>query len=60
MTNNLHLRPLEKSDLEFMHQMRVNSDVMDYWFEEPYTTLEKMNTIYENSQDNDSQRQFVL
>lgn len=45
MTNNLHLRPLEKSDLEFMHQMRVNSDVMDYWFEEPYTTLEKEHDI---------------
>ncbi|MBR7552586.1 GNAT family N-acetyltransferase [Allobacillus sp. GCM10007491] len=60
MTKNLHLRPLEKSDLEFMHNMRVNSDVMDYWFEEPYTTLEKMNTMYENSQDNDSHRQFIL
>ncbi len=33
------LRPLEREDLHFVHQMDNNANVMRYWFEEPYETF---------------------
>lgn len=38
MTDALHvkLRPLEREDLRFVHQLDNNASVMRYWFEEPY------------------------
>lgn len=60
MRDNLHIRPVEKEDLEFIHKMRINPDVMDYWFSEPYTTLEKLKKNYEQQQDNEAFRQFIL
>ncbi|WP_042224687.1 GNAT family N-acetyltransferase [Oceanobacillus manasiensis] len=60
MNNNLHIRPYEKEDLEFMYKMRTNSDVMDYWFAEPYTTMEKLKKAYEELQESEANRQFIL
>ncbi|GAA0463677.1 GNAT family N-acetyltransferase [Alkalibacillus silvisoli] len=60
MENNLQLRPLEKEDLDFIYKMRTNPNIMDYWFEEPYTTKEKMVKEYENALNSDSHRSFIL
>lgn len=60
MTDNLHIQPLEKEDLEFLHNMRTNPDVMDYWFSEPYTNMEKLKKNFEQQQENESIRQFML
>lgn len=60
MENKLQLRPLEKEDLEFVYKMRTNPEVMDYWFEEPYTTMEKSIKSYEAGQDRDLHRHFIL
>ncbi|MDI8993201.1 hypothetical protein MJI20_32245, partial [Salmonella enterica subsp. enterica serovar Anatum] len=30
------MRPLEREDLRFVHQLDNNASVMRYWFEEPY------------------------
>ena len=60
MKDNLQLRTLEKEDLEFLYKMRTNPDVMDYWFEEPYTTMGKMIKSYEAGQDSDLHRHFIL
>lgn len=34
-TASVRLRPLERDDLSFVHQMDNNASVMRYWFEEP-------------------------
>ncbi|SES89665.1 diamine N-acetyltransferase [Oceanobacillus limi] len=60
MRNELQLRPVEKEDLEFIHKMRTNPDVMDYWFSEPYTTMERLIKSYEDGQKSESHRQFIL
>ncbi|MHA6251590.1 GNAT family N-acetyltransferase [Oceanobacillus sp. CAU 1775] len=60
MRNKLQLRPLEKEDLEFIYQMRTNPDVMDYWFKEPYATMESLKKWYEAGQDSDLHRHFIL
>jgi len=35
------LRPLEREDLRFVHQLDNNASVMRYWFEEPYEAYDK-------------------
>ena len=60
MRDKLHIRPLEKNDLEFIYKMRTNPDVMDYWCEEPYTTMEKLTKSYDDGQESDADRQFIL
>ena len=60
MKDNLGLRILEKEDLEFLYKMRTNPDVMDYWFEEPYTTMGKLIKSYEAGQDSNLHRHFIL
>lgn len=35
-SNSVRLRPLERDDLTFVHQLDNNASVMRYWFEEPY------------------------
>ncbi len=35
----VRLRPLEREDLRFVHQLDNNASVMRYWFEEPYEAL---------------------
>ncbi len=59
MKENLQLRPLKKEDLAFLYDMRTNPDVMNYWFEEPYASMENLIKFYE-SEGSDSHRQFIL
>lgn len=37
--SDIKLRPLEREDLRFVHQLDNNASVMRYWFEEPYEAL---------------------
>lgn len=60
MKNKLQIRPLEKDDLDFIHTMRTNPEVMDYWFKEPYATTESLTKWYESGQDSNLHRHFIL
>ncbi len=60
MNDKLQIRPLEKEDLAFLYAMQTNPEVMDYWFEEPYTSIEKLIKSYEAGQDTDLHRHFIL
>lgn len=48
MTDALHvrLRPLEREDLRFVHQLDNNASVMRYWFEEPYEAFVELSDLY--------------
>ena len=37
--HSVKLRPLEREDLRYVHQLDNNASVMRYWFEEPYEAL---------------------
>ena len=37
--HSVKLRPLEREDLRYVHQLDNNASVMRYWFEEPYEPL---------------------
>ena len=60
MTRGLHIQPMEKKDLEFIHKLRTNPDMMDYWFEEPYMTKEHLEDIYDERLKSHDHRLFIL
>lgn len=59
MTKQIYLLPVEKEDLDFMLKMRKNPDIMEFWFGEPYMTKEKLTKFYDDSQKDDTIRQFI-
>ncbi len=36
MHEELKLRPLERENLKFVHDLNNDANIMSYWFEEPY------------------------
>lgn len=60
MLNNLHLRVLEKEDLEFLHKLQNDPNIMDFWFGESHMAMEQLKKNYEKGLEDDSSRQFIL
>ena len=54
------LRPLEREDLRFVHQLNNNANVMRYWFEEPYETFAELSALYEAHIHEQSERRFIV
>lgn len=54
------LRPLERKDLRFVHQLDNNASVMRYWFEEPYEAFVELSDLYEKHIHDQSERRFVV
>ena len=48
-TASVRLRPLERDDLSFVHQMDNNASVMRYWFEEPYEAFVELSDLTTNT-----------
>ncbi|WIY53447.1 spermidine N1-acetyltransferase [Devosia sp. YIM 151766] len=59
-SNVVRLRPLEREDLHFVHQLDNNASVMRYWFEEPFETFAELSTLYEEHIHDQSERRFVI
>ena len=62
MTDAYHvkLRPLEREDLRFVHQLDNNASVMRYWFEEPYEAFVELSDLYDKHIHDQSERRFVI
>jgi len=56
----IKLRPLEREDLYFVHQMDNNASVMRYWFEEPFETFAELSALYEEHIHDQRERRFVV
>ncbi|ODT16855.1 MAG: spermidine acetyltransferase [Hyphomicrobium sp. SCN 65-11] len=54
------LRPLEREDLNFVHQLDNNASVMRYWFEEPYETFVELTALYDEHVHDQTERRFVV
>ena len=54
------LRPLEREDLQFVHGLDNNVNVMRYWFEEPYEALVELEDIWEKHIHDQSERRFIV
>ena len=46
--HSVKLRPLEREDLRYVHQLDNNASVMRYWFEEPYEAFVELSDLYVN------------
>jgi diamine N-acetyltransferase len=55
----LHLRPLEREDLRFVHELDNNESVMHYWFEEPYEAFFELSELYDKHIHDRSERRFI-
>ncbi|KQN54793.1 MULTISPECIES: spermidine N1-acetyltransferase [unclassified Erwinia] len=58
--NPVKLRPLEREDLRFVHQLDNNASVMRYWFEEPYEAFVELSDLYDKHIHDQSERRFVV
>lgn len=56
----IKLRPLEREDLRFVHQLDNNANVMRYWFEEPYEAFVELADLYDKHIHDQSERRFVV
>lgn len=60
VTPDIRLRPLEREDLYFVHQLDNNASVMRYWFEEPYETFTELSSLYDEHIHDQRERRFVV
>ncbi len=60
MSDQLVLKAMEKEDLEFIHGLMNNPDIMSFWFEEPYQTKVDLEEKYMKNKDNEHIRFFIL
>ena len=54
------LRPLEREDLRFVHQLDNNASVMRYWFEEPYEAFVELVDLYEKHIHDQNERRLIV
>ena len=59
MKSQLRLRPLEREDLPFVHELDNNETVMHYWFEEPYEAYVELCDLYDKHIHDQSERRFI-
>ena len=57
--SQLRLRPLEREDLHFVHDLDNNETVMHYWFEEPYEAFVELRDLYDKHIHDQSERRFI-
>ncbi|STL58839.1 spermidine N1-acetyltransferase [Escherichia coli] len=58
--HSVKLRPLEREDLRYVHQLDNNASVMRYWFEEPYEAFVELSDLYDKHIHDQSERRFVV
>src|SRR5699024_4848098 len=54
------MRIMEKNDAPFLHQLYNNPEVMSYWFEEAYLSVQALEKSFDDNIDNDKNRQFIV
>ncbi len=54
------LRPLERGDLHFVHELNNNRTVMSYWFEEPYESFVELEELFRKHIHDQSERRFIV
>lgn len=57
--NGINIRPLERTDLRFIHEMNNDYSIMDYWFKEPYESYDELEDLYDKHMHDDTERRFV-
>ncbi len=56
----IHLRPLERNDLHFVHVLNNHQGIMSYWFEEPYEAYVELVQLYDKHIHDQGERRFIV
>ncbi|GEA94092.1 GNAT family N-acetyltransferase [Weissella viridescens] len=56
----MQLRPLEKRDLPYIYKQENARRVMALWFEEPYTSFDELEILYDKHVLDQAERRFVI
>lgn len=56
----VRLRPLEREDLPYVHQLDNNDSIMRYWFEEPYEAFVELSDLYDKHIHDQNERRFII
>lgn len=56
----LKLRPLEREDLKFVHDLDNDASIMRYWFEEPYEAYVELVDLYDKHIHDQMERRFII
>jgi diamine N-acetyltransferase len=59
MLTNFRIRPLERKDLRFIHELNNNETIIHYWFEEPYEAFVELCQLYDKHIHNQNERRFI-
>ena len=54
------IRALEKTDLQYLHNLNNEYSIMSYWFEEPYQSLSELESLYQKHILDESEIRFVI
>ncbi|UOF94051.1 MAG: spermidine N1-acetyltransferase [Bordetella sp.] len=57
---DIRLRPLENTDLLFVHKLNNNDAIMRYWFEEPYEAYDELVSLYNRHIHDQYERRFIV
>ncbi len=57
---DIRLRPLENTDLLFIHKLNNNDTIMRYWFEEPYEAYDELVALYTRHIHDQYERRFII
>lgn len=60
LSDEIKLRPLERADLEFVHALNINANIMSYWFEEPYEAFVELQDLYDKHIHDQGERRFII
>lgn len=58
--SGIRLRPLERDDLKFVHNLDNDANIMRYWFEEPYEAFVELQELYDKHIHDQTERRFVI
>lgn len=60
MPDNLVLKVVEKTDLDFLHRLYNDPDVMYFWFREPFYSKVRLEESFNKSKENNKMKSFIL
>ncbi len=58
--SKMKLRPLEKRDLPHIYEQENSRRVMALWFEEPYSSFDELQILYDRHILDQTERRFVI
>lgn len=60
MQKEITIRPYEQEDIDFIHRLVNNRNIMSYWFEEAYQSRASLEESFQKGKDRSDVRSFII